>query len=163
MANELEIWTVPAADAVEALPYLLSRVTASPMASLTVKIGARGKPFLSSHPDVHFSVSHSSDWYAIAITRIGPVGVDIERIREVPEAAHIARRWLHGADPAQFFEHWTRREAHLKATGKGLYGLDEPPPGPEWRIENYVPLDGYMAAWAIEAADVAVAYRNWTA
>lgn len=162
MANELEIWIVPATEAVEAVPYLLSRATASPKTSLVVKRGTRGRPLLASHPDVHFSVAHSGDWYAIAITRAGPVGVDIERIRHVPEAAQIARRWLHDADPAHFFEHWTRREAHLKAIGLGLSGLDQPPPGPEWRIENFSPVEGYMGAWAIEAPDIAVAYRSWS-
>jgi hypothetical protein len=163
MADELEVWTAPATESVEALTCLLSRATAAPKASLLIKRGLQGKPFLDSHPDVHFSVSNSGDLYVVAITRAGPVGVDIERIREVPEAAHIARRWLHDADPAQFFEHWTRREAHLKAIGTGLSGLDEPPPGPDWCVENFSPVEGYIGAWAVQATRVAVSYRSWTA
>src|SRR5919107_90219 len=160
MVDELEIWTVPASDSTDALPYLLSRATAAPQNALVIKRGPQGKPFLASHPEVHFSVSHSGDLYVVAITRAGPVGVDIERIREVAEAEHIARRWLHGADPAHFFEHWTRREAHLKAIGTGLSGLDEPPPGPEWRVGNFVPAEGYIGAWAVETTQITVSYRS---
>jgi 4'-phosphopantetheinyl transferase len=162
MADELEIWTVPSSQSEEALPYLLSRATAAPQTALVIKRSPRGKPFLASHPDVHFSVSNSGELYVVAITRAGPVGVDIERIREVPEAEHIARRWLHNADPGQFFEHWTRREAHLKAIGMGLSGLDEPPPGPDWRLGNFVPAQGYLGAWAVQATQIALSYRNWT-
>lgn len=163
MANELEIWTLPAGSAAEALPYLLSRATAAPKLALRIQRGPRGKPFLASHPDVHFSVSHSGDLAIVGVTRAGPVGVDVERIRPVPEAEHIARRWLHGADPANFFDHWTRREAHLKALGIGLSGLDEPPPGPEWSLGNFTPADGYVGAWAVQATEVEVAFRNWRA
>jgi 4'-phosphopantetheinyl transferase len=163
MPNALEIWILPLAASGEALPYLLSRATAAPKTALRIKRGSRGKPFLASHPDVHFSVSHSGDLAVVAITRAGAVGVDLERIREVPEAEHIARRWLHGADTANFFEHWTRREAHLKALGLGLSGLDQPPPGPGWRIDNFTPAEGYVGAWAVEVPDVEVAYRNWNA
>jgi hypothetical protein len=163
MANELEVWTVPSSDSTEALPYLLSRATAAPKTALVISRSPRGKPFLASHPEVHFSVSNSGALYVVAITRAGPVGVDVERVREVPEAEHIARRWLHGADTDRFFEHWTRREAHLKAIGIGLSGLDEPPPGPDWCIENFSPAHGYMGAWAVQANEVDVSYRSWSA
>jgi phosphopantetheinyl transferase len=162
MIHEIEIWTVPLEQSQEALPYLLSRATGSPLMALRIQRGPQGKPYLSTHPDVHFSVTNSGDLAVIAITRAGPVGVDIERVREVPEAAHIARRWLHGADPANFFDHWTRREAHLKAIGVGLSGLDRPPAGPEWSFGNFSPAEGYVGAWAVEAKEVQVVFRSWT-
>jgi 4'-phosphopantetheinyl transferase len=163
MPTELEIWTVPVPESTEAVPYLLSRATAAPRTALLIKRGPRGKPYLSTHPDVHFSITYSGDLALIAITRAGPVGIDIERVREVPEAAQISKRWLHGADPANFFDHWTRREAHLKALGVGLSGLDLPPPGPEWSLGNFTPAEGYVAAWAVESKDVEIVYRTWNA
>jgi len=60
------------------------------------------------------------------------VGVDIEQIRVVDEAATIAQRFFSKAEHAElctlpesdrslaFMRCWTRKEAYLKATGDGL-------------------------------------------
>ena len=81
-----------------------------------------------------FSVSHSED---IAVVALGysPLGIDIERIHEIPEMLAIAKRYFLDSECDQlfrlprarrvrtFFDTWTAKEACLKATGEGLAGL----------------------------------------
>ena len=60
--------------------------------------------------------------------------MDIERLREVPEASDLASRHFHpaerarwiaeGAGPEAFLRAWTRFEASLKALGLGLAVVD---------------------------------------
>jgi 4'-phosphopantetheinyl transferase len=109
-----------------------------------------GKPRLADGAAVDFSVSHSGDLVALAVTggpdtsgpktsgpktsgretsRI-PVGIDVEQIAVLPqEPADIvlsaAERHAFGqleaaVRPAAFFRYWVRKEAVLKATGDGL-------------------------------------------
>lgn len=89
-------------------------------------------------PHLHFSLTHSNRCCLIAV-RVGcPVGVDVEELRELPEAASIARRWFSQAESdalarlsgsallTGFFALWTHREAAIKALGTSLeVGLGE--------------------------------------
>ena len=45
---------------------------------LVLSAQANGKPYLSDSPEVHFSLSHSSDWAICAVSN-HPVGADIQR------------------------------------------------------------------------------------
>ncbi|MFF8599288.1 4'-phosphopantetheinyl transferase family protein [Streptomyces sp. NPDC015232] len=77
------------------------------------------------------SVSHVRGLTAVAVSRVGEVGVDVERLRPLPAAA-LARRWFTGAEgrwvaarpqeeqPAAFLGLWTQKEAVGKALGTGL-------------------------------------------
>jgi 4'-phosphopantetheinyl transferase len=105
-----------------------------------------GKPTVVGS-ELAVSISHSGDWVALAMTSGQPVGVDVEEVRaaEVDDLAGIAfspaELTAFGAVPAEqrrgaFFTYWSRKEAVLKATGKGmsvamskltLTGHDEPP------------------------------------
>jgi 4'-phosphopantetheinyl transferase len=84
--------------------------------------------------DLHFSLSHSRDWVAIALARESRVGVDIEYMAPQLEPQALAKRILSAKDfkaflalpeeqklPA-FFAAWTTKEACLKAKGVGLGG-----------------------------------------
>ena len=48
-----------------------------------------------------------------------------------------------------FFRHWTRFEALLKAHGAGLYGAGATPPG-VWSVAEIDAGAGYTAAVAVE-------------
>lgn len=100
--------------------------------------GPQGKPTLAYPWSwLHFNVSHSQDVALIAVTRLGEVGVDVERIRPFANDLGMAERYfspretellraLTGESRAEaFFHAWTRKEAFLKASGIGLsYGLE---------------------------------------
>lgn len=95
---------------------------------------AHGKPRLVDADGLHFSVSHSADLVAVAVSRAGPVGVDIEQVapwddadlEEVAELtlAPVERAVLARQPTADralaFTTYWTRKEASVKAVGSGL-------------------------------------------
>ena len=92
-----------------------------------------GKPFLDSQFDssgIYFNVSHSQDLVVIAVAFDRDVGVDVEFVRAIGDFESIAERCftnfereLVAADPDSlnsFFRCWTRKEAFVKAIGKGF-------------------------------------------
>jgi 4'-phosphopantetheinyl transferase len=103
--------------------------------SLPITAGVHGKPQLShlNGAGIAFNVAHSKDTILIALTRTGHVGVDVEyfdRSTDIMEVAHHnfttseSRALAAIADPQAriktFYRYWTRKEAVLKADGRGL-------------------------------------------
>lgn len=87
---------------------------------------ADGRPVLRSRPDLYCSIAHSAG-YGLAAVCDGPVGVDIERIRDHPRRALslIAHpEEIEALDQmdydAQVTRCWTIKEAVLKGLGTGL-------------------------------------------
>lgn len=87
-----------------------------------------GKPKIDG---LEVSVSHSGSWVALAVTDVSPVGVDVEEVRdaEVDDLARIAfspaeLAVFEAVPPSDrkgaFFTYWSRKEAVVKATGKGM-------------------------------------------
>jgi 4'-phosphopantetheinyl transferase len=86
---------------------------------------------LDASYNLQFNLSHSHELvvYAFAARQIG---VDVEHLRSVPDALHIAGRFFSSCEVAAlravseelrmeaFFTCWTRKEAFIKATGQGL-------------------------------------------
>ncbi|MDX6638395.1 MAG: 4-phosphopantetheinyl transferase, partial [Solirubrobacterales bacterium] len=101
----------------------------------------------------------------IALSTIGPVGVDVERVIAFPELEAIARdRFAPGEAAAilglrderrvrAFYNCWTRKEAYLKATGIGLAtALDAVTVTVDDAQPSIVSVeDGDPDAWAIAA------------
>jgi len=136
-----------------ALRAILSSVTDAP---LEFALHEKGKPYLVSAPEVRFNLAHSHEMALVAVTRDVEIGVDIEQIRKLPEYAAIAQRFFPAGHPApssvrDFFRHWTRFEALLKAHGAGLYGAGATPPG-EWSITEIDAGPRFAAAIAVEGA-----------
>jgi 4'-phosphopantetheinyl transferase len=98
-----------------------------------------------------------------------PVGIDVEYMRDNLDFIALAERFLSvqehrtvsslsGAQQkAAFYTCWTRKEAYLKATGKGLAGLSEaaalenglPSAGERWTvIDLTIPEPFYSGAVA---------------
>ena len=111
-----------------------ARLGVSP-GSVDFSYGARGKPALAARfadSGLRFNVARSEDIavYAFALDR--EIGVDVEAVRELPDADEIAARCfslreneaylaLSARDrPLGFFNCWTRKEAFVKAVGEGL-------------------------------------------
>jgi 4'-phosphopantetheinyl transferase len=80
-----------------------------------------GRPILSD-TDLHVSVTHSGSTVAVALTRAGPVGVDIEARsqRVLPAADLIVTPAEPVRTPHDLLTYWCRKESVMKATGDGL-------------------------------------------
>lgn len=93
---------------------------------LQFETGEKGKPYLPYYPAFQFSISHSHNGVAVAVSD-REAGVDIELLGKAnfkvaerfftpKEAAYIKK---YDSD-RRFFETWTRKEACIKWTGLGL-------------------------------------------
>jgi 4'-phosphopantetheinyl transferase len=111
---------------------LATRLQCEPAALQFIR-DANDKPQLAEpYANWHFNLSHSHDWVVLAVSSIGPVGIDVESHERKNNLSGIARRFfsadenisLTNLDNAQwmeqFFAIWTLKEAHAKALGCGL-------------------------------------------
>jgi len=122
-------------------------------------IGAKGKPALRNDPSLHFSVSHSHDTAMIAVTRVAPVGVDVDRIRPMDHAAAVLRRFFSEAEMLEilsadnpefrYIRAWTRAEATVKVRGASVWEAATPDPSVTTR--DLVAPEGYAATIAVAA------------
>jgi 4'-phosphopantetheinyl transferase len=109
---------------------------------------------------VRFNLARSHELALVAVALGVDVGVDIERVRPLPEYAAIAERFFppserEDLDERDFFRRWTRIEAKLKARGVGLYGAGAELGG-EWTVEPIDAGEGFAAAVAVERAGMRV-------
>jgi len=125
-----------------------------------------GKPMITGPVDgLHVSVSHSGDLIAVALTELGPIGVDVE---ETTRQTDIESMLSYVFSPAElaalespaslFYLAWTRKEAILKATGEGLRvrmsTLTVLPDAAEHNLRDLQPpRSGYAAAIAVLSPD----------
>lgn len=105
-----------------------------PPARVQLINNANGKPNLipDFKSDLQFNLSISEEIVLYAFTNTGRVGVDIERLKPDIEVEAIATRFFTSNEQHEllnlsadqrvegFFNCWTRKEAFIKATGKGL-------------------------------------------
>jgi len=131
---------------------------------------------------VQFNLSHSDGLALYAFTIGRQVGIDLERVRALEDAACIARRFFSDRESAAldelpawdwidgFFRCWTRKEAYIKASGKGLSlpldSFDVTVNGPadllrtadddagKWSLVNLRPGLGFAGALAVEGRGV---------
>lgn len=101
-------------------------------AGIEFSYAEHGKPSLQAHPQLQFNLSHSRDMAAFAFNFEHEVGVDIEYMRAQKDLAgmirHVASKKeqaelqaLNDSDAYQaFYRLWTRKEAFIKAVGRGL-------------------------------------------
>lgn len=136
------------------LRRVLARYLDCAPAEVDIVEGENGKPLLKDG-SLWFNLSHSHGLAAVAVTRHGPVGIDIEQIRDVPEQDGIAARYFPPGEPGSFFERWTRLEALVKACGCGLGAA----PG-KWWAANVTAPPGYAAAVSVERGPVRIRYQK---
>ena len=96
-----------------------------------------GRPYVDA--PVHVSVTHASGLTAVAVSRNGPVGLDLEADSDLE---------------------WVRREAVGKALGVGL--TDEHAVAPIWQSEVAIPGHVAVVALVTEEAARAAASRAAT-
>ncbi len=158
----------------------LRRLLASYIGSCNTKdiefeYGAMGKPALAPpYADLNFNLSVSHDWCLVAVTFAGQVGIDIEKRRDILSMNEVADTCFSPAELEEyvsippdekeraFFDGWTRKEAFIKAIGKGLafplknfdvsLGPDLPrirriesnmTPSSQWTLAPLDPVPGY--------------------
>ncbi len=152
-------------------------------------ISARGRPELASSSGIAFSASHSDGLAVVAVAVDRHVGVDLERVRPMPEALDLADRVCSPAESAHlriaapadrdelFLRLWTRKEAYVKALGAGLsMSLDAIDVGPYGDEPRRLPgadapfvfadvdgIDGYVGSIAASGTSVRVRCMTSTA
>lgn len=110
------------------LRRMLADIVGGRAEDVEIDATAGAAPRVSTHPDLHLSVSHSGDWVVAAVAD-RPVGIDIERLGERRDPQRFAR-WVCSADEwtdwrtldgaaadDALIAHWTRKEAWLKREG----------------------------------------------
>lgn len=154
-----------------------------------------GKPFLrlNGKEDLEFNMSDSNGLALIAVTLERAIGVDIEYVRRDLASLQIAEKFfshreveilrnLIEDDRAEaFFNCWTRKEAYLKARGRGLSlpldqfdvsllpgepaillnVYDQPAEIGRWRLHQLHPGPGYVASLAVEGHDWQLKCWQW--
>jgi 4'-phosphopantetheinyl transferase len=114
------------------LRSVVARYLKSQPETLRFEYGAYGKPALGSEHTLRFNLSHSNEVALLAVSLDAELGVDVEHIRADFASEDIARRYFSRAEVevfnvlppdervAAFFRCWTRKEAYIKAIGKGF-------------------------------------------
>jgi 4'-phosphopantetheinyl transferase len=124
-----------------------------------------GKPGLDGFARLEFNVSHAHDLVALAFTLGRKVGIDLERVDRAVDALKLAERFFTAEEAAalraldgprrsaEFFRCWTRKEAFVKAHGRGLSRPLEPDDAERahWTTVEVPCPNGYVAHLCAEA------------
>ena len=117
------------------LRYLIGQYLGTKPEELSFSYGLYGKPALDGElreSRLRFNMSHSHELALYGITVDCELGVDVEHVRADFASDEIAHRFFSSLETetlialppeervAAFFRCWTRKEAFIKATGKGL-------------------------------------------
>ena len=111
------------------LKLILAAYAATDLRNIHFGTFQNKKPFLVSHPWLRFNVSHAKEFATIAVSRKN-VGIDIEYMAQdfdytelLPDIfnQHEILSIENATDKKQaFYTAWTRKEAFVKALGKGI-------------------------------------------
>lgn len=116
------------------LRQILARYLRTPPRDIRIQSGPFGKPFLQDPVEqpLHFNVAHSQQLALYAVSRDFEVGIDLEGDRDSLDYAGLAERVCSAEElltfqklsrteqRTAFFRCWTRKEAFVKAIGKGF-------------------------------------------
>jgi 4'-phosphopantetheinyl transferase len=117
------------------LRHVLGRYLTTRPQALRFAYGPYGKPALNGehkNSSLKFNMSHSRGVALVAVSDTREIGVDVEYIRADFATEDIARRFFSPREVAAFnalskelrvaafFRCWTRKEAYIKAIGRGL-------------------------------------------
>ena len=158
---------------------------------LVFSYGVHGKPYLSEalgYSTIRFNQAGSNGLALYAFSKNRDVGIDLEYMRDLADAQQIVNGSFSECEkeaynalperekPEAFFKCWTRKEAFIKAVGKGLYfpldqfdvsfSIDEPAKiisikgnsdeASGWTLVDIKPQQGFSAALAFKglSADI---------
>jgi 4'-phosphopantetheinyl transferase len=179
-----------------ALRMILGGYLGSRARDIVFAVNAYGKPSVlapKTGAALAFNASHAGSLAVIAVGRSLRIGVDVEYVRPDIEDEGVAARFFSAGERAAlaaleerdrlagFFNAWTRKEAVVKALGKGLsipfdsfevsLRPGEPPEilrwnaaagaAKSWRIHHLEPLEGYVGAVAVDSATASCQCLKW--
>ncbi|MDA3850560.1 MAG: 4'-phosphopantetheinyl transferase superfamily protein [Spirochaetaceae bacterium] len=132
-----------------ALRNILSGYAERPPCEISFEYGRMGKPYLQqteNKKNIQFNSTGSGDMTVIGISLEDEIGVDVEKIRLLPNIPGLIettftpleqqefRRYSTVVNQAELYmRYWTHKEAFLKATGEGL---SHPLQGIEFQYER---------------------------
>ena len=173
------------------LRVILGRYLGMPPRSLSLQKGPHEKPFVSTDSGkspLQFNMSHSHGLALYAFALHGQVGIDLEKLQPEFAAEEVAQQFFSPKEQEEllrlppesrvqgFFNCWTRKEAYVKATGKGLHvPLDSfdvsltpgrPPTlraadSDRWTLFSFCPAQGYTAAAVVEGKGWNNQFYDW--
>ena len=144
-----------------------------------LSVDAYRRPYLPEHPAFDFNISHTDGLVAcVAAVGAGRIGVDVERkgavditeFRRVFTAEEYARLAALPEPAEEFYRLWTRKEAVMKADGRGFYldaaGIDclrerVVIDGRSYAVRPLALRDGFAAHVAADRVGE-VRIREWT-
>lgn len=122
-----------------ALRRILARALDVAPTAIVYRTAEVGKPYVAAPAGrmLEFNFSDSGDLALVAVSRCGPVGVDVERCRPERDLLTLAESFFAAEErtalralpeaerAAAFYRIWARKEAFIKAVGLGLrFGLE---------------------------------------
>lgn len=152
--------------------------------------GKRGKPIVPG-TRLRFNLSHSENLALLGIVTGHEIGVDVERLRHIPEMTTMARDYFSPVEQQALFNLpqdqrddaflrcWTRKEAFIKAVGEGFalpladfdvtLAPDDPPrllrikdgDPSQWALLHLEPAPGYVGAVCVEGLPAPVEHFNF--
>jgi 4'-phosphopantetheinyl transferase len=158
------------------LRVILGRYLGVSPGSISIKKGPQQKPYVSANsgkPLLHFNLAHSHGLALYAFALRGQVGIDLEKLRPEFATQEVAAQSFSPKEQSEllclppasrvqgFFNCWTRKEAYVKTTGKGLqlpldsFDVSLTPGRPptlraadsdHWTLFSFCPAEGYTAA-----------------
>jgi len=143
---------------------LAQRLNESPE-KINIKKAEHGKPYLADNPELAFNLSHSENAMVIAIGWNCRLGVDMELSKPRTNLIGLVEKCFADEEIAywnglsdvektvEFYRFWTRKEAFVKATGRGIgLGLSDCVINPENQTEFLrVPAGcGQASTWHVQ-------------
>lgn len=172
-----------------ALRRVLGRWLGMEVERVPLASAAHGKPLVAGYAKLQFSVSHSEDVAALALSWDTPIGVDVERVRSLSDMDAMSHTIFNPEEQAQlrmadgainverFYWGWTRKEACLKAIGVGLsrhlhsitmdlredfpriVSVDGCAEATRWSMANLFPAESFVGSVAVCAPAVSMHLR----
>ena len=104
---------------------------------IDMKIGGYGKPYLAED-SVSFNLSHTGNKFVLAVGNVGDMGIDLELHRDRMNMSGLVEKCFSDEESVywhslsemhktqMFFRFWVRKEAFVKAVGRGIaLGLEQ--------------------------------------
>jgi 4'-phosphopantetheinyl transferase len=161
-----------------ALRRILARALDVAPASIVYGKADAGKPFIASPAGrgLEFNFSDSGDLALVAVSRCGPIGVDVEFCRPDRDLVAMAESFFAAEEQAAlralpeeeqtaaFYRIWARKEAFIKAIGLGLqFGLGRFAVSSEAEAPRLLRVDADAradGAWRLEDVSAGAGYAG---